>query len=467
MYRIFVNGVYTEPEIIKVSAYPFNRVWPGKQRNKSQSEIGYMLRIFGSGKLNISVETDFCISEVIVRPLSKKTTVISNGKRADFIIEENGKYSLEFNDHHHAIHLIYQEELTLPTAKPTYSFDSGHHYIGLVRLNAGESVYISKNAVVHGSFLGCGASNISIYGNGMLCGDSEIRTQKHGDIGFDNENVFDPTLVHTYGGIRMYQCSDISIRGITVTDTASYAISFFASKNIFIEDVNVLGLWKYNTDGIDFFNSSNIEVKNCFIRSFDDCMCMKGITAFSDMNTENAHIENCVFWCDWGKNIDIGLATACEEIKNIIWENCDIIHNNGTCIAISNGQWADVHDVLIKNFNIEYSAHTDIPYIQKKDSDEYPVGSDFKPYVPKLICITDERRNWQGNISYEDCRTKIRNIKICEINVIMDKAIECKPDIQIKKITDKSVFENININNVLFNGEKQDSEYTNFREIKD
>ena len=49
----------------------------------------------------------------------------------------------------------------------------------------------------------------------------------------------------------------------------------------------------------------------------------------------------------------------------------------------------------------------------------------------------------------------------------MDKAIECKPDIQIKKTTDKSVFENININNVLFNGKKQDSEHINFREIKD
>ena len=454
MYKIFVNGVYTEPETVKVSAQPFNRTWPGKQRDESQTETAYMLRIFGYGELNISVETDFCISEAVVRPLSKKAKITQNEKRVDFVIKENGKYSLELNGHHHAIHLIYQKELPLPQEKPTYCFDSGHYYIGFVQLKDGDSVYISKDAVVHGSFYGCSVENITIYGNGILCGDWETRTEKHGDIGFDNENAFNPSLVHTYGGIRMYHCKNISVQGITVTDTASYAISFFATDNIYINDVNVLGIWKYNTDGIDFFNSSNIEVKNCFIRSFDDCMCMKGLTAFSDMNTENAYIENCVFWCDWGKNIDIGLATACKEIQNIVWKNCDIIHNNGTCIAISNGQWADVHDVLVENLNIEYSAHTQAPVFQQDDCEKYP--SDFRLGVPKLIFITDSRRNWQGNISYEDSRTKIRNVKIRDINVIMDKSIDCKPDIRIEKATDKSFFENIDISNVFINGVKQD-----------
>lgn len=455
MYKIFVNGTRTELEEIAVSAHPFNRVWPGKQRDPSQSEIAYMLRVFGEGELKIKVETQFPISEAAVRPLSKNIPIEINQKNIAFSVERNGKYSIEINGTRHAIHLLYQKRVdTNALPKPTYSFDDGHHYIGLLKLKSGDSVYISKNAIVHGSLLALDASDVSIYGDGILCGDLENRTERHGDLGFDNENEFDPSGIHTVGGIRAYRCKNISIRGITVTDTASYGISFFATENIYIDDVNVLGLWKYNCDGIDFFNSSNITVKNCFVRSFDDSMCMKGVTAFSDMNTENAYISNCVFWCDWGKNFDIGLATACREITNVVWEDCDIIHNSGTCITITNGQWADVHDITYKNINIEYSSDTELPIIQVDDKDVYK--SNGAIHVPVLISISDKRRTWQGNISIEDDRTKIRNILIDNINVIMDHRIERVPEIRIQKTTQASVFENINVQNVFINGTPYD-----------
>lgn len=451
MYKIFVNGIPTELEEITVSAHPFNRVWPGKQRDPSQSEVAYMLRVFGEGELKIRIETQFTVSEAVVRPLSKNIPIEIERQSINFSVGRNGKYSIEINGSRHAIHLLYQKGVDLkafPT--PTYRFDDGHHHIGLLKLKSGDSVYISKNAVVHGSLLAVDASEINIYGDGILCGDWENRTKRHGDLGFDNENEFDADGIHTVGGIRAYRCKNVSIRGITVTDTASYGISFFATENIYLDDVNVLGLWKYNCDGIDFFNSSNITVKNCFIRSFDDSMCMKGVTAFSYMNTENAHISDCVFWCDWGKNFDIGLATACSEITNIAWEDCDIIHNSGTCITITNGQWADVHDITYKNINIEYANDTELPIIQNGDEEVYK--SNGTTHVPVLISVSDKRRTWQGNISTEDDRTKIRNILIDNINVIMDHRIERVPDIRIQKTTQVSVFENIDVQNVFING---------------
>ncbi|MBO5755086.1 MAG: hypothetical protein J6R89_03395, partial [Clostridia bacterium] len=71
MYKICVDGACIEPQTIQTSAHPFNRTWPGAQRDASQCEIAYMLRLFGKGKKRIDVEADFCISEAIVRPLSK------------------------------------------------------------------------------------------------------------------------------------------------------------------------------------------------------------------------------------------------------------------------------------------------------------------------------------------------------------------------------------------------------------
>lgn len=455
MYKIYINGILTEPESITVSAHPFNRQWPGKQRDASQTETAYMLRVFGEGALRIEIETDFPVASATVRPLSKRIRAERLGNKVSLLIPQNGKYAIEINGKAHAIHLFYQKPIDdAGSTASTYYFGAGRHDVGLIRLSSNSTVYIARDAVVHGSFLAVDAQDIKIYGEGVLCGDWEKRTERHGDLGFDNENEFHPQDIHTCGGIRAYRCQNISVNGITVTDTASYAISFFGSRNIDIDNVNVVGLWKYNCDGIDFFNSSDITVKNCFIRSFDDCMCMKGLTAFSYRNTENAHISDCVFWCDWGKNIDIGLATAACEIKNILWRDCDLIHNSGTCIAISNGQWADVHDVAYKNITVEYASDTETPILQSSDDQVYEPNG--RIHIPTLIAITDGRRNWQGNVSYEDERTKIRNILVDGINVITDEAVQETPKIKITKVTQKSVFDNIRLTNMFINGARLD-----------
>ncbi len=450
-YYVTVDGVPVELEEIRVSAYPFNRTWPGKQRDISQSETAYMLRLFGEKPVAVSIIPEMGVKEAVVRPLSKKVIPNISEKEVSFTLTENGKYSVEINGSHFAIHVFYaKEEHYENHTMATYNFGPGHHHVGLLTLHDGESVYIDKGAVVSGSIYAVDASNIKIYGQGILDAGWEVRTEKNGDIGWDGENYFAPELVHTYGGIRMFRCKNVQVQGITVTDPASFAISFWGTDTIRVDNVNVVGLWKYNTDGIDFINSRNIQVTDCFVRSFDDSMCMKGITAFSDMSVENVRVSGCVFWCDWGKNIEIGLASACREITNVVWEDCDIIHGNGTCITISNGQWADIHDIQYRDIRVEYAYGTEPMVLQKTDEQVYQ--TDGTTAVPALVSITDNRRNWQGNVSFDDPRTKVRNITLENIQVFKDERIPKMPEVVIRKMTESSVFENIQIGKVFING---------------
>lgn len=49
----------------------------------------------------------------------------------------------------------------------------------------------------------------------MLNAGWEERSEKHGDIGWDDETHFEPEAVHTYGGIRFFSSENILVDGIT------------------------------------------------------------------------------------------------------------------------------------------------------------------------------------------------------------------------------------------------------------
>ena len=452
-YRIKINNQEVKAEEIRVSAMPFNRVWPGYQRDINQSEIAYMVRVTENSPIDVEIAPSLKFDKVEIRPLSKKIEHTNDGKKIKFSIQEHGQYTIEFDGEHNAIHLFFDKVRDFseyPTA--TYFFGAGEHNAGLIKLKSGDRVYIDKDAIVHGSIYGVDVSDIKIYGYGVLNGDWENRTEKHGDIGWDNENIFAPEMVHTYGGIRFYRCNDIVIDGITVCDPASYAISMFHCDDIAVKNSKVTGLWKYNTDGIDFFNCRNVNVKKCFVRSFDDSLCLKGITAFSDKNVENVLVEDCVFWCSWGLTCEIGVASACEEIKNVIFRNCDLIHNCNVCLDISDGQWAYVHNVKYENINIEYSNSCRMPVIQRSDEQVYEESAEVK--VPFLARIYDQRRGWQGNKAEDDPRCRISDILYKNIRIITEDNFTKTPEIYVKKCMSCSNFSNISFEDIYINDEK-------------
>ena len=178
-------------------------------------------------------------------------------------------------------------------------------------------------------------------------------------------------------------------------------------------------------------------------------VCIKGITAFSYNNSEDILVENCVLSCNWGLTCEIGLATACEEIKNITFRNCDLIHNCNVCLDISNGQWANVHDILFENINVEYSRFTKKPVYQNSDEQKYAQSDEIQ--FPLLARVHDGRRNWAGNKSDDDVRCKNGNITFRDINVIIDEEIKDMPRVEIKRCMAISDFYNIRFENIVVN----------------
>ena len=65
-------------------------------------------------------------------------------------------------------------------------------------------------------------------------------------------------------------------------DPAGWAAVPYYCNGVTFDNVKLIGFWRYNADGIDIVNSSNVTIKNSFLRTFDDCIAIKGQKAVYD-----------------------------------------------------------------------------------------------------------------------------------------------------------------------------------------
>lgn len=408
-YAVTVNGLPCGVRSARVSAMPFNREWPGKQRDIAQSELASFIMFSSDEPVTVEVK---CLTEragrpACVRPQSRGYRFRQEGDTVTIQMDENGFLVLELGDEHGCLHIFNTPVNDFERKKnATYYFGPGVHFPGLIRLKSGDSVYLDAGAVVYGSLFGEKVENVDIYGYGILDGSYERRLVGH---------CYEP---YTKGNLKFYESRNIRIEGVTLMDSAIWVINLFACEDVTVEGVKVLGQWRYNTDGVDIVNSSRVTVRNSFIRVFDDVVTLKGIAAYQTRPVTDILVEDCVFWCGWGRTCEVGIETMAPEYANIVFRNCDLIRSSTAALDIRNGNFADIHDVLFENLRVEYPANAMPEIYQASDSQEYPASWD-KPWMPALI--------WTDNFKFypvaEEKPGVIRDIVFRNIQVYRDEGL--------------------------------------------
>ena len=390
-FRIFLNGEQATVSAIRVSRLPYNRIYEGNQRPLSQSEVIGLVSFEGEGEVRVEVKTEKPFSSAVVRPLSKGVAVTREGGRVSFTLPAHGQYSLEFDDVHTSVELFYDPPKIF-AAKESYThyYGSGVHYTGIVSLKSGDRVYIDRDAQVYGGFYAEGAEDIRIEGYGRINGKVVAR-------------VAYPFL-HNRGDLMFVNCKNVSVEGVTLLDAAFWVSSFFNCDGIRMENVKITGQWRYNTDGIDLVSCKNAEIRNCFVRAFDDVIVLKGYSQFEGYTihtVENILVEDCVLWCDWGRTVEVGCETVAREYRNIRFEGCDLIHNAAVAIDIQNGDCAFVHDFTVKNSTVEFQ-RTALPEVLQW-TDEQVYDAEGKIGMPYFLWIAN-RKYHTGDALYDGKR---------------------------------------------------------------
>ena len=453
-YEVSVDGVKTPVSEVRCSAIPFNRRWPGHQRQIEQTELCGMVRFAFEDKATVAVTATRDFKDVKIRPLSRNVEFRREGRTVTFDIVRPGGYSVEFDGYHNNLHVFAdaggpQISAAASNAKncasPGLSFGSGFHDIGIRELKSGDVVYIDPGAIVYGGFHAVGATNISIVGRGILDGGhlkEEILFSASGD---GHEAVKNAKRVHT---IDFKNCRNVKIEDLTIRDSLLYNIAMWGCEDVAVSGVKIIGQWRFNTDGIDLHNCRRAKVTDCFARTFDDTFCFKAHEGYG--NCEDCVFERCVAWNDWGKAFEVGVECRAKHLRRLAFRDCDSIHTVSWAMDVSNVDYGRVSEVVFENIRVE--ADEPMPATQLQTTDDMPFDPKKGLDAPPRLFLASvhfhheySRENggkWNGGGS-------IDGVTVRNVSVTTDGR---KPLVKFGQIDEKHRPENVVFDELSVNG---------------
>lgn len=186
-------------------------------------------------------------------------------------------------------------------------FPPGVHRPGKIRLTDNQTLYLSGGAVVKGCVHATG-KNITIRGRGILAGEESPRFKGPGRYLLDCQD-----------------CGGLSIRDIILRNPWSWTFVTWNCDRVAIDNVKICGSRMINDDALDLVNTQNATVRNCFFRTQDDSIAIKGL-AKMPRPCENILIEDCQFWTDLANIFRIGYECETAGMRNIQARNIDVLY---------------------------------------------------------------------------------------------------------------------------------------------
>ena len=399
-YALRVNGQPVPVCSCRVSAVPFNQVWPGYQRPIDQTELAGFAHWGMSGPMSVEILSKRSFTNTVVRPGSSEVRPIVRGRTIAFALVKPGQVTVELDGPHRALHLFADPpEADVPKSDGAGMryFGPGIHRPGKIQLKSGETLYVAGGAVVYTAVEARGAAGVRILGRGII-DTSEYERDQGG------------------GCIRLTDCSDVKIEGVILRDPDVWCLSAFGCRNVEIANVKLVGLWRYNADGIDICNSQDVVIRNSFVRAFDDAIVLKGLNwgqgGFHEKPVRNVRVHNNVIWCDWGRALEIGAETSAPEIADVRFQDCDIIRTTHIAMDIQCGDRALIHDIRYENIRVETDDVCPAPRMQSSRDERY-VEKPNDEYVPNLLVIVIGKNPY----SQDSERGNVRDVTYADVSV--------------------------------------------------
>ena len=319
--------------------------------NNEEAEVlktnaGYFVSVAYEGKATIEIEAVNDIKGISISPFCLNLTADIDHKKAVIRLDRALYLYIIIDGISRPLYFYGNKATNYDPEEATYYFKSGQIYeVGEFYLKDNESLYIEGGAIISGSIRAMEASNVKIYGHGVLDGSYFADT--------DQKTVL------------MDKCTNVEIKDITIIQPPHWMMLIAGCSGVHISDVKEIGE-VICSDGADIVGSSNVLIENCIFRNKDDSIAIKafedagrisGGTSGWNKDVENIEIRHCTFINGGAGNaIEIGHELQINEVKNIKFTDIDIVcvDSFGAALAIHAGDRAVVRDVIYEDIRIQH-----------------------------------------------------------------------------------------------------------------
>jgi hypothetical protein len=318
--------------------------------------------------IDVRVRCKDVVKAVAVRPVSLgiKATIVNEHELA-FHLDKPAKLSMDINGRTDGNLILFAGS---PDPNPPSPKDPNVRYFGpgihtvtdnewnILTVKSGETIYLAGGAILRARLFGKDVKDVTIRGRGIIDG-STLPARHPPDIAKllgEKEYSYRPVFVD------FQNAENIRIEGVHLIDSPMWTIRFDNSKNVVARDLRLIG-YVWNADGIDIVNTINARVEDCFIRTSDDCIVIKGLPNKDQkrLDVKDVVVERCTLWADRASALEIGHETQCAEISNVTFRDIDILDQVHETIGyhaidIHAGDQAVIHDILYDNIRVENCA---------------------------------------------------------------------------------------------------------------
>lgn len=289
-----------------------------------------------SGSVVVRVTSKRSLQNVVVRPLAAGIQpVLEDEHTMSLELSRPSKLSIEPDGKNGPLMLFANPvETDVPGSDDTgvVYFGPGVHKPEEIVLQSNQTLYLAGGAVVKAEVLAEG-TNIRIRGRGILDGsDWAWRTGPVGNL------------------IAIRNSEDVEIRGITLRGSSHWSIVPRNSRRVTVRNVKLCNSRVQNDDGINPCNSQDVLITDCFIRSDDDCVALKGLDFDGpNSNVERITVENSVLWCDRARIFLLGHESRAQYMRDITLRNLDIVHFTMTPFLFEPGEEMRLENVTVED----------------------------------------------------------------------------------------------------------------------
>jgi hypothetical protein len=369
-----------------------------------------------SGPIEVRITSSRPLKNVVVRPAAGVKTRLEGTNALVLSLPGPRKLSVEPDGKKGPLLLFANPLETAGTsagdaAPHVIFYGPGVHQAGRIVVTNGQTLYLAGGAVVKGGVIAEG-ENIRITGRGIL--DSS-----------DYEWLKGPTP-----HVISIRGTNVEVSGITIRGASHWTVVPRNSRNVTIRDVKICGGRVQNDDGINPCNSQDVLITDCFIRSDDDCVAMKGLDLKTpNNNVERVTVENCVLWCDRARIFLLGHESRAAFMRDITLRNLDIIHFTMTAFLFEPGEEMRMQNVTVEDVRIHGEGQTELirlkPVVNQYMRNKVP--GHISDIQFRNITVDGQPGSCLIQLSGADDQHRVENVGLKNVRIV-GKALDEKSD---------------------------------------